>query len=254
MNPLNKIIACMGFAMVLTAGVSAQPATQWFAQANTYYEQQNYDSAVVMYEKIVATGLRNSDVYFNLGNAYFRLKRPGLALLNFEKAHRFSPNDRVVQANINFVNSQIVDRIAKPQPSFVEFVLDKAHNLFDLNIQLWIMLGLLFILAGCVSTLFFSQSRMKRLWLSYISVVLAAITVLFGLSAGIKMYRLETVREAIVCIPVVDAKNQPGGSKVLFTVHEGTKVTMGAEDAGWVLISLPNGVTGWVRGEVLGRI
>lgn len=239
--------------LILPSGLAAAPVNYWFDRANALYEQQAYDSAAQYYEKIIESGTTNSSVYFNLGNAYFRLKKVGMALLNYEKARQLSPDDPDILANIKFANSAIIDRLPEQEHSFVGAIMARLHTLLPLRTQLW----LLFALLLCISVLFAAflyVSQNARLWILYGSTIFACLTAALGISAGIKIYNKERVVYAIVLTPALDAKNQPNGNKVLFTAHEGTKFRIRKALNDWVLVSLPTGVSGWVQASSIGKI
>jgi len=198
-------------------------------------------------------GTNNSAVCFNLGNTYFRLKKIGLAMLFFERAQKLSPNDPDVIANIKFGQSAIVDRLPMPEQSFFETVLVRLHNLFSLNVQLWLIFIFLLTLGVFFSIGLFASPNI-RLWLIYVSSLVVFICACIGISAGTKVYAGEKVHYAIVLTPSVEAKNQPNGNKVLFTVHEGTKFRVRKQLGEWSLVSLSTGVSGWVLSTSLGSI
>lgn len=248
------IAAVLSFFSIFFQGVAfAAPVDYWFERANAFYEQQNYDSAEVYYKKILSSGTNNSDVCFNLGNTYFRLKKIGLAMLFFEKALRLSPNDPDIIANIKYAQSSIVDRIPLPERSFIEAVLFRLHHLFSLTTQLWEIFVVILILGIFFSLGLFVSSNV-RLWLIYLSSILIIVLAGLGISAGIKIYAHEKMPYAIVLASSVEAKNQPNGNKVLFTVHEGTKFRIRKQLGEWSLVSLPTGVSGWVLSSSLGNI
>jgi tetratricopeptide (TPR) repeat protein len=229
------------------------PVDHWFEQANAFYEQQRYDSAEFYYEKITAADVRNAAVYYNLGNTYFRQKKAGLALLFFERARKLSPNDQDIRANIRFTQSAIIDRIPEPPQSFVETLFRYLHNVLPLETQLW----LLFLLLLTLSLLFVAglyAPPALRLWIIYTGSILLLATTVCGISAGIKIYSNATLTFAIELSPSIDAKNQPNGNKILFTVHEGTKFRVRQQLGEWSLVSLPTGVSGWVQTSSLGII
>jgi tetratricopeptide (TPR) repeat protein len=239
--------------LFIPSRATAAPVNYWFDRANALYEQQSYDSAAQYYEKILESGTTNSSVYFNLGNAYFRLKKVGMALLNYEKARQLSPDDPDILANIKFANSAIIDRLPEPEHSFIGAIMLRLHTLLSLQTQLW----LLFALCLCLSFLFavfLYVSQNARLWIIYCSTILFCLTVSLGVSAGVKIYNKERVVYAIVLAPSLDAKNQPNGNKVLFTAHEGTKFRIRKSLNDWVLVSLPTGVSGWVQTSSIGKI
>jgi tetratricopeptide (TPR) repeat protein len=253
MSAPASLIAIIGVVCCCALSTYAAPVGLWFDQANRFYTQQDYDSAVTYYEKIVGSGTSSSVVYFNLGNAYFRLKKLGLARLCYEKAARLDPADQDVATNCKFVASNIVDRAAAEQRGFVETALYRLHILMPLRVQLWFCFSLLLAISLLVTAALY-VSRNQRLWLIYLSTLLAIVLIFSGLSMGIKIYASEKSAYAILLEQSVDAKNGPDGGKVLFTAHEGTKFQIRKTVDAWSLVSLPNGVSGWVENKVLGRI
>jgi tetratricopeptide (TPR) repeat protein len=238
---------------ILLSAPGAAPVDYWFEKANGFYEQQQFDSARAYYEKITAADVRNAAVFYNLGNTCFRLKKPGLALLYFERAQKLSPNDPDIRNNIRFVQSTLVDRLPLPEQSFIEAVLRYLHNLISLNGQLWLVFGLMLSLSILFAAGLYASAHL-RLWIIYLSSILAFATVSCGVSLGIKIYSNATLKEAVVLSATVDALNQPSGGKVLFTVHEGTKFRIIKQLGDWSLVGLPTGVSGWVPTTSLGIV
>ncbi|MDO5577019.1 MAG: tetratricopeptide repeat protein, partial [Fibrobacter sp.] len=225
----------------------------WFEKANQFYAEEKYDSALVYYKKIQESGVNSSSVLYNLGNSYYRQKKIGLARLYYEKAALINPSDQDIQANIRFVRSNIVDQTPEPERGFLEVLMWNVHVLFPLTTQLWLSLAFLLIISILVSLCFYTGGNL-RLWLIYISVMMSLVFAVNGLSTGFKIYQSEKVFHAIVLSPSVDAKNGPDGNKVLFTAHEGTKFRIRKTSDSWSLVSLPNGVSGWVKNDSIGRI
>jgi tetratricopeptide (TPR) repeat protein len=249
----------------LAASPSASPAPSApdtdnrgarFQKANELYAANSYDSALARYEKILGAGTKNDALYYNMGNCYYRLMKPGLARLYYEKAAALSPGDPDIEANINIVTSIIVDRPTadgSAESDFLASVLYGIHTLLPLNVQLIAVCGLLFLLSLIASAMLLKRG-LTRLWLAYGAVLCALLIVVAGASAGYKIYALESKRYAVILAPSVDAKNQPGGNQTLFTAHEGTKLRISKTVGGWNLVSLPNGASGWVPEEALGKI
>jgi len=93
-----------------------------------------------------------------------------------------------------------------------------------------------------------------RLWLIYLASLVVLVTAGLGASAGIKIYNSERVEYAIVLSTSLDAKNEPNGSKVIFTVHEGAKFRVHKTINDWSFVSLPTGLSGWVQNSSIGKI
>jgi tetratricopeptide (TPR) repeat protein len=253
----TAIRAIAGTLLIFTAANNLQASDaliqQWFSQANTAYHNQSYDSARIYYEKVIDAGVHNSAVYFNLGNACYRTGKIGLAVMYFGKAGKLAPTDPDIQANILFVNKHLVDRPPIPERSFIDMLLWRLHNILTLKAQLWCIWSLLVVLSIMFAAWLY-VSRNIRLWLAYTGSLCAAICILLCISASLKIYAAENRPYAVALEKSVDAFNQPDGSKVLFTVHEGTAFTIRSRNGAWCLVSLPNGVSGWVKACSLGEI
>ena len=89
---------------------SASPVAEQFAKASQLYKNGKYDDAVKAYEEI-AKEKPAAEVYYNLGNAYFKTKKIGLAILNYERARRQMPRDSDILANLAYVNQLIEYKI-----------------------------------------------------------------------------------------------------------------------------------------------
>ncbi len=240
----------------VSAATNAASCNEWFQNANAFYEAGVHDSALAYYAKILDAGMKNSAVYYNIGNCYYRLMMPGMARLYYEKAAALSPNDPDIEANINFITSIIVDRQAggdNKESDFLTSVFYGIHTLLPLNTQLIAVCGLLFILSVIASAMLMKRG-LARLWLAYGASLCALLIIAVGISAGYKIYALENNQYAVILSASIDAKNQPSGNQTLFTAHEGTKLQIRKTVGEWSLVSLSNGASGWVLTNTLGKI
>jgi tetratricopeptide (TPR) repeat protein len=241
--------------LAASAAPSAHSANAWFQTANGFYAENSYDSALAYYSKILDAGVKNSALYYNMGNCYYRLAMPGLARLYYEKAAVLEPNDADIKANINFITSIIVDRSADndAESDFLASILYGIHTLLPLNVQLMAVCALLFALSIICSAMLLKRG-LTRLWLAYGAVLCAIIASVIGISAGYKIYAIESKQYAIILAESIDAKNQPSGTQTLFTAHEGTKLQIRKTVGEWSLVNLSNGASGWVNTGALGKI
>jgi tetratricopeptide (TPR) repeat protein len=227
----------------------------WFHTANRFYAEGLYDSARVYYTRILDAGTNSSVVHFNLGNTWYRLMKPGMARLHYEKAAVLDPTDEDIRANIDFIKSIIVDRQtdARTDTEFLTAVLYNIHTLMPLQTQLTVVCALLFVLAFLCSAILMKRGLM-RLLLAYGAVLCSLVIIATGISAGYKIYAIESREYAVILTQSLDAKNQPAGTQTLFTAHEGTKLRVSKTSGEWSLVSLPNGASGWVTTASLGKI
>ena len=87
-----------------------EPATE-FQKANNLYQKNSFDSAAKIYEKIISEEYFSVEVYFNLGNCYYKMNKTAKAILNYERALKLKPNDEDILFNIKVAQLKVVDKI-----------------------------------------------------------------------------------------------------------------------------------------------
>ncbi|MFH0919410.1 MAG: tetratricopeptide repeat protein [Fibrobacterota bacterium] len=245
---LFLLLALLGFISVKATSLSQE----LLDKANRQYEKGTFDSAAATYEKILSSGLHDPRVYYNLGNACFRQKEIGRAILCYEKAHRLDPSDKDIMANLLFARSATVDKIVPREEGFLTRIFLFFHNLLSLSTQTVLVLVLLYLLSAVFIGLFVLP-RFRGPFKA-VAAALFVLLLLTGFSFGVKCWQDSTQREAIVLSPQVSAMNEPDGAQTLFTVHEGARFHLGRKVGSWYFASLENGISGWVHEVDLGLI
>lgn len=227
--------------------------TTLFADANAQYAEGNYAEAATQYEQILQEQ-PTAEVYYNLGNAYFKQGELAQSILAYERALRLKPSFKDAKHNLQFAQSRIIDNIEDTQSFFLSNWLKAIRN--ALSQRVW-MVGsiVLFIMALIGFFLFaFSQTLWLRKTAFYCSVVALVVSVMACANAG-SLYQRDTQRsEAIITRGIVNAKSSPDRSgNDLFTVHEGTKVEIHEVIGDWCCVHVGNNI-GWMPLEYLERI
>ena len=227
--------------------------TTLFADANAQYAEGNYAEAATQYEQILQEQ-PTAEVYYNLGNAYFKQGELAQSILAYERALRLKPSFKDAKHNLQFAQSRIIDNIEDTQSFFLSNWLKAIRN--ALGQRVW-MVGsiILFIMALVGFFLFaFSQTLWLRKTAFYCSVVALVVSVMACANAG-SLYQRDTQRsEAIITQGIVNAKSSPDRSgNDLFTVHEGTKVEIHEVIGDWCCVHVGNNI-GWMPLEYLERI
>jgi len=219
------------------------------------YQEGDYKAAVAAYSKILDAGYESWEVYYNLGNAYYKEGNIGRAILNYERAKRFAPKNEDIAHNLEIANLAVVDRIQEIPPFFLFAWISSFAHVFSLN---W--------LGGIVLTLYLSLTVFIILWLfaktarlKKVSLLAISISGLFLMFfTGIFSYRIienETRTEAVVLADKVDVKSAPDANGTnVFTLHEGVKLEIRDSALDWVQIRLADGKVGWLRDEAIAKI
>jgi tetratricopeptide (TPR) repeat protein len=223
-----------------------------FDLANAAYADGRYEEAAAGYEALLAEG-PNATLYYNLGNARFKQGELAQAILNYERALRLEPNHKDAQYNLKFAQSRITDNIVE-QDFFLSSWARVIRN--NLRERTWLGLSIGLFLLGLIGILLFLLGR--EAWLRKTAFHTAWLALLFSLITGLNAYSLhqrDTLRnEAIITQGVVNAKSSPDRSGTdLFTVHEGTKVTIRETLGEWCNIRVGNN-EGWIKQQNMERI
>ncbi len=226
-----------------------------FQKANEAYRAENYQEAVETYRKILAQGFENFEVYYNLGNAYYRLNQIGEAVLYYEKAKQLDPNDPDLMHNLELVNLRVIDRIETPPRFFLFDWWDGIKNFYSIyqlrNVVILLFVVSVFLLIGW----FFVRNYRLRQWVLSTFSVLAILTIFWIYIFFIRIQEYQENRKGVVLTPTVTVFSAPDeNSTEVFVLHEGIKVTLEEQRARWMEISLPDGKTGWMESQVLGVI
>lgn len=257
MKPMTKAICftffIFSFFPMANAALSSDWAAGLFELGNKAYERSDFDSAIGCYQKIIANGIENPTVYYNLANAFFRQNRMGYAVLYYEKAKVLDPDDEDIQANLLFARAHLMDKIPEPGISFFMKVITKLYGLFSLKTTTLIASALFFLICICTILGIFARYN-GRLICIYAGMIFFLLFLCFGTSLSFKIYQQEKIKYAVVLSPVVSALNEPDGSQALFSMHEGTKFQIRKRLDNWMLISLPNAMAGWIKAADAGEI
>ena len=223
-----------------------------FDLVNAAYAEGRYEEAAAGYEALLAEG-PNATLYYNLGNARFKQGELAQAILNYERALRLEPNHKDAKYNLAFAQSKITDNIVE-QDFFLLSWVRAVRN--TLNERTWLILSISLFIFALVGLLLFLLGREP--WLRKTAFHTAWIALLFSLIAGLNagsLHQRDTLRnEAIITQGVVNAKSSPDRSGTdLFTVHEGTKVTIRETLGEWSNVRVGQN-EGWIRSSCLERI
>ena len=223
-----------------------------FDLANAAYADGRYEEAAAGYQALLEEE-PSATLYYNLGNACFKQGELSQAILNYERALRLNPNHKDAQHNLKFAESRITDNIVE-QDFFLSAWARTVRNSLS-EITWWRGSIGLFILALIGCSLFLLG---RELWLRKTAFHVAWLALLFSLIAGLNagsLHQRNTLRnEAIITQRVVNVKSSPDRSGTdLFTIHEGTKVTIRETLGEWVNVRVAQN-EGWMRSAYLERI
>ncbi len=238
-----------GLCALFAVAVWAAPADD-FKAANQLYDAGKYAEAAAAYEKIEP---KTANVYYNLGNAYYRDGQPGEAILNYRRARLLSPRDPDILANLRFTEQRAgVNEVNAPSRVWHR-VLQTAVFSRTLNEWAGYELGSIWLTVTAIAA-----ARWLRKGRTVLVVAAAACLAALALTAGALVYRVALARSAPTAVVVVkhtDARFAPlADATVHFPLEEGTAVAIKEDRGRWLFVERADGQQGWVNADTLGRI
>lgn len=230
--------------------VSAQRET--IGVATAAYDSAQYQQAVDAYEQVAAQFGVSPELYYNLGNAYYKLKDYPHAVLNYERCLLMDPGHDDARQNVELARMQCVDKIESIEPMI--FVAWSNAIRDCLSCSTWGVLGIVFFvlfLIGFGLYFFMTRTAFRKAGF-YGGIVCMLLCLCCIYYADAQRDQLMQRDYAIVLTPSVVVRSSPADSGTqLFTIHEGLKVRVRSTLSGWSEIELSDGKVGWMPSEGL---
>lgn len=221
-----------------------------FEKANAFYNQEKYAEAIDEYQKILDSDHHSAELYFNLGNAHYKLNNIAPSIYNYEKALQLAPSDEDIKNNLSFAQNMTIDAIEKvPQVGFSK-LFNNVVNLFGKNTWAKIAVAavILFVLLFLAFHFSYSSSR-KR-----IAFITSLVSLLFAGVAFAMAFQKEGLEKrdnpAIVFVQESRVMTDPNkSSEEVFRLHEGTKVQVLESYNDWNKIKIADNSEGWIPSQ-----
>ena len=243
---MKRILLFLSFIMCLGPVAFAQ--TNALKLANDLYAKGDYSNAAKQYEKILSTNKVAPELYFNLGNAYYKSNEIGHSILNYERALRLLPSFDDARFNLELAQLKVVDNIVPSQTFFVGRWIQNLIKLLTSNQWMLISFSVFIFCLASAFLFIFGSKRFIRKISFYLAMVLLSVSFFTLIFAGIRKGQMYNHSEAIVMTGAISVKSSPDKSGTdLFQLHEGAKVTIKSTLGSWTEIKLSNGSIGWVE-------
>lgn len=233
-------------ASMLLSPVPASAITK--AEADSAYVHENYQQAINGYEALLKQGV-SADLYYNLGNAYYRTDNITRAIINYERALLLSPGDDDIRFNLQMARSKTIDKITPESEMF--FVTWYRSLVNSMSVDAWAHTALVTLAFAIILALLYLFS--DRIWLRktgfFASILLFALFLLSNLFAFQQKRKLTLRTGAVVTASAVTVKSTPSKNGTdLFILHEGTRIDItDGSMQGWKQVRMADGRKGWVK-------
>ena len=241
------------FLLVLsTNSVFSQTLDSLFVTANNLYKEGNIEQAIETYRKIESQNKISSELYYNLGNCYYKLNKVGPSIYNYEKALQIDPLNEDVKNNLIFAKRLALDNIEEVPKSFLQ-KLNKNY-LQKLSYNQWAIVVVIFSFLGSILFLLFYFADIpskKRLY--FVTSIVSFLLLIISIFITYNQHNIsKNTIEAIIFTEKTEINNAPTlNSEAIFTLHEGAKVFVLDAVDNWKKIKLADGKIGWIIADDL---
>ena len=230
-KPIILVLAIFG----AVASMGFAPSAAQFAKANQEYAAGDFKAAIADYEELVRSGQDSPNLFYNLGNAYFRQKDFGRAILNYERALALEPRHPEAQANL---------RIARDEARALELVPDRWERwlVFANSNQYAIAAAVAFWIGIFAIASFIFNRRRSALALSILSLLTFAL-------AAVAVFQLDRGKNGLAVVITDNSEARLAtadtASSVL-TLPAGSEIQILSRRGDWIYTGLPNNLRGWM--------
>lgn len=250
--------------VALLAGVTAS-ALSLAQRADSAYNAENYREAINLYLQSIAQDGVSSDIYYNLGNAYYRNDRLGMAVVNYERALQLDPANNDARDNLNFVRSRIQDR-PEDDTSFLSGVHNGIVTCMSANAWAWTTFIVFLLLVAAIGLYIFATSITLRK-AGFFGGIVLIIVFLYFLVVSFDALKTATSHDrAVVTVPTTQLRSAPRAAKTtddkVVNIHEGTVVEIvdsvptpdDPVSPMWYNVKINNNTKAWLRSSDVERI
>ena len=253
--PAATLLALLLLLPLSAGAAESYPDSLWKAGVDAYSTGQ-WAQAASDWTDLSDTGLRSKELYYNLGNAWFKAGEIAPAILNYERALRLDPSDPDVRYNLDFARAQTQDRIDEVPEFILKTWTRKLSYLLSSNAWAGLSLFLLALTLALVLLFLLGPTVNARRTGFFTGIAALLLTLMcWGFARSLKS-AAERHDDAIVMRPVSSVTSSPSSdaAKSLFILHEGTKVKVLDEVSGFTDIELADGRRGWIATSDIERI
>ena len=251
-----KVFIFFAMMVALATGCFAIDHCNGIESGVVYYNEGEFDRAIDEWRTCEDYGVKNSDLYYNLGNAYFRSGKLGFAIYYYKTALRLDPNNDDIIHNLKYAQAMTRDKVEEDdEENPLLSGLFKAHHALSLRTQMWVLLGIFWAITLLAIARRISRSGRAKNVLIGAMFALSSVFCIIAMSAGYKVFVAETDIEGVVTAKDADVTSAPNNkSQTLNTLSEGTTFEVLSEQGGFAEIRLGEKIRGFVKTSDVGIV
>jgi tetratricopeptide (TPR) repeat protein len=219
-----------------------------YNQANELYKNADYEQAIELYEQ-AAEQVINPELFYNLGNSYFKSGRIGKAIVNYRRALFMAPRDKDIKFNLMFARSYRADKV-KSSTGPIARIFSSLFHFFSL-FEIQILATCLFIIASIFAALYIIY---RKNYFAY-SLIISAFLCMLSFINWYAWTQELNARHGVIIVPETKGLSGPGEDyKEILVIHDGTEIKIREFRGDYALIHIPGGIGGWVKKDVFEQV
>jgi len=226
-----------------------QKAESFFKEGNELLESnpsmsnEKYLSAAQYYNSLIESGVTNAKLFYNAGNAYFRLGDLGMAILNYRRALLYSPGDEQIRFNLEYARSQQKNGFSESTRREILQVLLFWHYMLPVTWKLALII---------ISNLFFWTALIFRRFgksIGYLILIPAFIGILMASSFAVDWQNSKSIHGVVTAASSIGRMGDSRSYQASFEtpLYQGVEFTLEERRVGWIFARLPNGDSTWIE-------
>lgn len=219
-----------------------------FQEAITAFEARDYQTSLEKFITLENEGIKNADLFYNIGNCFFRLDQRGPAILYYKKAMKLDSRHQAAKRNLEYVLSFTQDKLMTEEPDLLSALWQKIISSLSLDFLAVIIFILILGLILVINIMIWSyrgRDKSVPVFITTLLLVFMAVAIFF---TSIKWQQYSAEDEGVLLAASAIGYSGPSEDYTrVFTIHEGVVFEIERSEEEWSLIKLPNGLGGWIR-------
>jgi tetratricopeptide (TPR) repeat protein len=249
-----KLFSVLAFSLLLLSSIAFADSDQdvWLA-ANTAYDNSEFQLAIDSYLKLLEKGIRTPEIYYNLGNAYFKTEQIGLAIAAFRHCLRIDHAFEPARENLHYVRQFTVDKVEEKPKGFLFNIWYGIAGIFSPAGYFIFTIAVFWMLIAALSVLILGFG--KKELLTYLLILLAILFILGSVITYSVVDEELNTKWGVLTATSAELREGPGEDfEKIFTGHEGLEFKILSQRQNFYLVELRNGLKGWIKSSLLTEI
>lgn len=230
----------------ISLGLNAQTQNKLFEQGNKQFKNKEYEMALKSYLSIEKQNIFSSELYYNIGNTYFRLNDYTNSILYYERGLKLDPNNEDLNTNLKVAKARLKSDVYVIPNFFLVRWWNNITNLF--TPYGWAIVSITLLLITCILFIFYYFSFDKKVLLFY-SLILSILFFIISCFSGFtRQNELSSKNQAIVFGEQTIGKDSPDkNSSDKMRILKGQKIKIMDKEDSWIRIKTEDGKEAWIE-------